>query len=300
MGDTPTIEDIAKMSVPDAKGTLPALSDEHLAELKKLETNDGESEGRVTLLAAIEAEQARRVADAAAGAEGQTPPAADAAHDTDVPDGADPARWWKERYDGAMAVVTHREQQLTAIGEAVGKAAYDDLATGVVVIDRVADLAVARLAALADARSEADTLRQRIVELEQEKSLGNAPTGAPLADYRHVATVDRGLRLILLDGKAAVPLPAIPTEPGDFRQRGADTVVYEQPIVLPITAPAFRVTAVALIDDDDDRIDTCQMIPAMEAGGGRSVEVPAGTLVFRQPARSAAEAERAAGPQVQG
>jgi hypothetical protein len=286
------------MSVADAKVALLQLDDEQLGQLKTLETNDGDDEGRVTLVAAIDAEMAKRAAAAdtsasppvAAGESGPAP-------DTAVPEGNDPARWWKDKYDAAMVVVEQRAQQLILIGEAIGADAYDDLATGVVVIDRVADLAVAKLAAIGGYREEAERLRDTVVELNQKIALGEAPIGAPLADHTHVATRGTGgLVLVLLDGESEVKdLPAFPVTKAEFHQRSADTVIYERPIAIPAMTPGFRLTSVELRNPDGDTIDRCPMLPAMEAGGGRSVELPAGTLIFRQPSVSAAEAAALSG-----
>lgn len=195
---------------------------------------------------------------------------------------------WKSEALGYRAV-------LDEIGGGLGGGAFErpsGLIGATVIYDKLPMLVAERLEQGRRALDDHSAAQARVIDLEQEKALGVAPEGAPIADHTHIAVVATPAELALrfLDRGAETLVPDVPVSALDVYQRSADTVIYERPLDFAPSVPAFTLTAVALVDAGGRVIDTCQVIPAMAVGGGRSVQLPAGTLMFRQPQVSAARA----------
>lgn len=324
---TPPVEKIQELSVDKAKQFLADLSPEQLQELRGLETNDGGEDGRATMLAAIDAELAKREpTDDAASAEPvavadpqPAPEPATIPTDASAPGApaaltagaaADPAPLAPDvvpatPVDGIdwKARATTAEAALDAIGQAIGNDAFtqdNGFRLDTPIHDKLAALVANRVGQLGGFEGEVTQLRDKIVQLESARTLGVAPIGTPLADHRHLAVTaaPASLALVLLDGvTAASGMLPIPGAAEEFQQRSADTVVYQRAIDLFPTGPAFILSGVQLVSGSvvdgafavAEVIDTCPVMPPLAAGGGRSAQLPPGTLMFRQPAKAAAE-----------
>ena len=305
---TPSVDELSDLTIDDAKPHLAELSPEQLQLLRAKEVEKGEDKQRSTLLHLIDTELGKRddADDAPDEADPQAAPAAAATETIVAGDNAPPPEQpapagltgaADPAADGLTFDSASEWQRLALslkavcdeIGGGLGGAAFEQ--PGGLRGDTVNYEALPALVAMhmEAARGQADELRTataRIVELEQEKAIGVPVDGSPAANALHVANVagPSELSLRFLEGDKyvdmAVPLPVSPI---DFHQRSADTVIYDRQIDFAVTTPRFVLTAVALVDGDGVVIDTCQIVPRMEVGGGRSVILPAGTLIFRQP-----------------
>lgn len=310
---TPSVDELSDMAIDAAKPHIAELTDQELQVLRAKEVEKGDDKARTTFLSLIDGELAKRADDddaqgedenapdpqavptpASLTAETATAPVPSADQLTlggqDAAPIADDANVdWKGIATSLMAVCDE-------IGAGIGGEVFDrssGLRGDAVIYDRLPALVAARLE---EGRRSADDLRAataRIVDFEQTKALGVPPEGVANTDFTHVAVTaaPSELSLAFKDGNSFVEgLSDIPVDALHFHQRSGDTVIYDRQLDFTPSTPAFTLSAVALLRQDGAIIDTCSIIPPMAVGGGRSVALPAGTLMFRQPAVSAARA----------
>lgn len=280
-------------TVASIEAKLPELSDAQLAALAELEQG---GKTRVTLLAAIQAEQEGRAQAAASAAAAPLSEQASA----DLPSGAgdemlpvEPGPDAGDTQDGTFADAPHpdfavndaeaaqldhfRAKQLELIG-ALEQAGY-----AVTLGDDLLSLAVTAIREMTVLPSDAPAIG------------GIVPPEGALAPLELSAEADADTALIVMfEGIGGRPIPALGKltfTPGDFVQDSSGKAkVLARPIVFPTDIAPTQVVAVWLLDDDGEPWSRCPIVGRFDVGGQRQSSIPANWLRFDAPAQVKAAA----------